>query len=120
MAERLPSKQNVAGSSPVSRSTECTGPAHVDRPRYSLFANLGMVPEGVALTGAEISGHITEEEALARFPSLKGIPLVRSGDAHRLEEMIHATRLRVSDLTLLELRRALLKEGGRRVFLRGP
>ncbi len=95
-------------------------PAHVDRPRYSLFANLGMIPEGLALKGAEISGHITQEEALARFPSLKGICLVRSGDAHRLEEMINATRLRVSDLTLQELRRALLKEGGREVFLRGP
>lgn len=95
-------------------------PAHVDRPRYSLFANLGMIPEGVALTGAEISGHITEGEALARFPSLKGISLVRSGDAHRLEEMIHATRLRVPDLTLQELRRALLREGGREVFLHGP
>jgi len=95
-------------------------PAHVDRPRYSLFANLGMIPEGLALKGAEISGHITQEEVLARFPSLKGICLVRSGDAHRLEEMINATRLRVSDLTLQELRRALLKEGGREVFLRGP
>lgn len=95
-------------------------PAHVDRPRFSLFANLGMIPEGLALTGAEISRHITEEEALGRFPSLKGISLVRSGDAHRLAEMINATRLRVPDLTLQELRRALLKEGGREVFLHGP
>ena len=95
-------------------------PAHVDRPRYSLFANLGMIPEGVALTGAEISARITEEEAISRFPSLKGRSLVQSGDAHRLEEMINTTRLRAPEPTLQELRRALLKEGGREVFLRGP
>ena len=95
-------------------------PAHVDRPRYSLFANLGLVPEGVTLTGAEISRHITGQEALSRFPSLKGIALVQSGDAHRLAEMTHATQLRAAEPSLHELRRALLKEGGRRVVLQGP
>jgi PHP family Zn ribbon phosphoesterase len=95
-------------------------PAHVDRPRYSLFANLGMIPEGVALMGAEISSRTTEEEVLSRFPSLKGVSLVQSGDAHRLEEMSHATRLRVPEPTFRELRRALLREGGREVILHGP
>ncbi len=95
-------------------------PAHVDRPRYSLFANLGFIPEGVRLAGAEISRHITGEEAVSRFPSLKGVTLVQSGDAHRLAEMTRATRLRVAEPTLHELRRALLKEGGRDVVLQGP
>ena len=93
-------------------------PAHVDRPRCSLFANLGMVPEGVVLQGAEISGHITEQEALSRFPSLKGIPLVQSGDAHRLEEMINRTWLRAPEPSLRELVRALRSEDGRDVVLR--
>jgi len=95
-------------------------PAHVDRPRYSLFANLGMIPEGLELRAAEISGRITEEEALSMFPSLKGVPLLQSGDAHRLEEISNATRLRVYEPTLHELERALRKEGGRGVVLRGP
>lgn len=94
-------------------------PAHVDRPRYSLFANLGMIPEGVTLIGAEISRHITGEEALSRFPSLRGVTLVQSGDAHRLAEMTNTTRLRVPEPTLQELRRALLREGGREVLLQG-
>ena len=95
-------------------------PAHVDRPRYSLFATLGMVPEGVDLLGAEISIHITEEEARARFPGLRNLGLVQSGDAHRLEEMINTTRLRVPELTLQELRRALRREDGREVLLVSP
>lgn len=96
-------------------------PAHVDRPRFSLFANLGMIPEGVDLPGAEISVHITAEEALSRFPSLEGVGLIQSGDAHRLAEMTDRTRLRVSELTLRGLRKALRKEDGCEVILReGP
>jgi hypothetical protein len=91
-------------------------PAHVDRPRCSLFANLGMIPEGTRLLGAEISSRITPEDALSRFPSLRGIPLVQSGDAHRLGEMICTTRLRILEPTLKELRRALLGECGREVL----
>ncbi len=92
-------------------------PAHVDRPRYSLFANLGMIPEGVDLAGAEISSHITAEEARSRFPSLQGIALVQSGDAHRIEEMINTTRLKVAGLRVRELRKALLRQEGREVIL---
>ncbi len=96
-------------------------PAHVDRPRFSLFANLGMIPEGVVLRGAEISAHITVEEARSRFPSLKGVELVQSGDAHRLVEMTARTRLRVRELNLRGLDKALRKEDGCEVILReGP
>lgn len=92
-------------------------PAHVDRPRYSLFSNLGMIPEGVDLTGAEISGHITEKEALSRFPSLEGVALVQSGDAHRLVEMTNRTRFRLSEPSLRGLVKALRKEDGCEVIL---
>jgi len=92
-------------------------PAHVDRPKYSLFANLGMIPEGVELVGVEISRHVTAEEAHSRFPSLRGVGLLQSGDAHRLDDMINTTRLKVADLTLPELRKALLRQEGREVIL---
>jgi len=92
-------------------------PAHVDRPRYSLFANLGMVPAGVSLAAAEISRHLTAAEARARFPGLAGLALIQSGDAHRLAEMTNATRLRVAAPTLAELRLALRGEAGRAVLL---
>jgi len=94
-------------------------PAHVDRPGYSLFSNLGMIPEGVDLPGAEISGHITEAQALSRFPSLEGITLVQSGDAHRLAEISDRTRFRLRETSLQGLRKALRKEDGCGVILMG-
>lgn len=90
-------------------------PAHVDRPRYSLMANLGMVPEGVRLAGAEISRHITAAEARARFPQLQGLGLIQSGDAHRLCEMIRKTAFLLREPSLEEIRLALRGEEGRAV-----
>lgn len=93
-------------------------PAHVDRPRYSLFGNLGMVPEGVCLAGAEISRHLSATDARTRFPQLRDLGLIQSGDAHRLTEMIHNTRLFLGDPSLEEIRLALKGQAGRAVRVR--
>jgi len=90
-------------------------PAHVDRPRYSLFANLGVLPEAVRLPGVEISRNIAPQEALRRFPSLRGLGMVQSGDAHRLKEMTNSTLLKLKEPTAQELRKALLGQEGRSV-----
>lgn len=95
-------------------------PAHVDRPRYSLFANLGVLPEGVKLAGVEISRNVTAEETLRRFPSLQGLGMVQSGDAHRLEEMTNSTLLKVVAPTPQEVRKALLGQDGRSVKILEP
>jgi len=90
-------------------------PAHVDRPRYSLFANLGVLPETVRLPGVEISRNIAPQEALRRFPSLRGLGMVQSGDAHRLKEMTNSTLLKLKEPTAQEVRKALLGQEGRSV-----
>jgi len=90
-------------------------PAHVDRPRYSLFANLGMVPDGLSLAGAEISRHLTAAEARARFPQLQGLGLIQSGDAHRLSEILRNTHLLLREPSLEEVRLALQGQQGRAV-----
>jgi len=94
-------------------------PAHVDRTRCSLFANLGMIPLGVKLAGVEISRNISPGEALQRFPGLKGLGLVQSGDAHRLEEMTNCTLFRLEHPTVEELGWALRGENGRSVEVQG-
>jgi len=94
-------------------------PAHVDRTRCSLFANLGMIPFGVELDGVEISRRISPAEALQRFPSIAGLGMIQSGDAHRLEEMTNCTHFSVNALTVAELRKALRKEDGRAVEVNG-
>ncbi|MBC7324548.1 MAG: phosphoesterase, partial [Moorella sp. (in: Bacteria)] len=58
-------------------------PAHVDRPAYSLLANLGLIPPGLPVAALEL-GLFTPEVARRQFPCLVGWPLVASSDAHYL------------------------------------
>ena len=92
-------------------------PAHVDRPRFSLFGSLGMIPEGIDFIGMEISPRLTKAEAFRLFPSLKGMGVIQSGDAHRLSDMINSTRLFIQDLSIKELCLAFQGRMGRKVFI---
>jgi len=47
-------------------------PAHVDRPAFSLIANLGFVPPDLKPAALEISTRLDEERARKRFPALEG------------------------------------------------
>ncbi|MFZ1401716.1 MAG: PHP domain-containing protein [Anaerolineae bacterium] len=82
-------------------------PCHVDRPSFSLLANLGFVPPDLAAPALEISARLTPAQARAQFPMLGAWPLVQNGDAHRLNEMIGRTRVRLTALTIPELAAAL-------------
>jgi len=75
----------------------------VDRPSFSLLGNLGFVPAGLASPALEISRFTRDTDALREWPGLAGWPVFRSGDAHRLDEISGALRLRVSDRTVAEL-----------------
>jgi PHP family Zn ribbon phosphoesterase len=89
--------------------------AHVDRPSFSLMANLGFVPPGLGIAGVELSRRADAVEAERRFPQLAGYGKVVSGDAHRLEEMTARTLFKVRAPTVAEIALALAGEDGRRV-----
>ncbi len=80
-------------------------PAHVDRPAFSLIANLGFVPPDLKPTALEISTQVDKETAMERFPQLKGYTLVTSSDAHRLDdfETTRSTYFYVAAPTLAEI-----------------
>ena len=63
-------------------------PAPVNRQAFGLLANLGMVPAELCIEGLEISRHLQPADAVRLFPQVKGYPLIRSGDVHRLEEFL--------------------------------
>ena len=92
-------------------------PAHVDRPSFSLIANLGFVPPGLNFEALELSRLTEPSEATRRFPQLIGYPLIVSGDAHQLSEMQSRTMIKVQDLTIAELTLALRGQEGRRVIV---
>lgn len=90
-------------------------PAHVDRSSFSLLANLGFVPESVPFSAMEITRHTPWDTLRQRHPSLSGYSFIRSGDAHRLNEMSDSTIFSLHEPTLAEISMALRRQNGRRV-----
>jgi len=88
-------------------------PAHVDRPAFSLIANLGFVPPDLNLPAVEMFRSSQESEMRQRFPQIKGLTLVCNGDAHRLNEMTARTMFKIAAPTVVELILALQGERGR-------
>lgn len=91
-------------------------PAHVDRPSFSLIANLGFVPPGLDFAALELSRLTGPETAMQRFPELRKYTLIVSGDAHRLSEMQRQTMVKVQDVNVTELRMAFGGRKGRRLI----
>ena len=90
--------------------------AHVDRPSYSVFSQLGFFPEQCAFDAIEISAANATPPWAARIGELR-LPVVRGSDAHFLSELgACRTRLRMLAPTFEELARALAGDGGRGVL----
>ena len=94
-------------------------PAHVDRPAYSIIANLGFVPPDLGIVGVEISHLVSLKEARTRFPQLEQYSLVAGSDAHRLKDMASRTTFKMAEANVAELALALAGEGGRTVWVDG-
>lgn len=88
-------------------------PAHIDRKAFGIIANLGLLPIDTPIEALEISRHITPTEARAKYPQIGALPLIKSGDVHRLEEFLGANELQVESPRIDELRKALLHIEGR-------
>ena len=90
-------------------------PAHVDRPAFSLLANLGLIPPGLAADALEVTARFQPEAGLKKWPCLKGRTLIVNGDAHRLSELQGRTLFKIAAPTLDELGKALRGVDGRSV-----
>ncbi len=91
--------------------------SHVDRGSFSLFSQLGFVPEGLQIDALEVSPRHSVEEARDCFPQTRDYPLVRFADAHQLEEIgIAFTTFTGDSSSVIELQKALLGEDGREVI----
>lgn len=93
--------------------------AHVDRPAFSLLANLGFVPENVPFSAMEITRYTPWQVLQEQHPSLSRFSFIRSGDAHQLSEMCDNTIFTLHEPTLAEIAMALRRQDGRRVKIVG-
>lgn len=91
-------------------------PAHVDRAMNGLYTQLGIWPEGLDVDAVEISRYISRKEALKDHPELKTRTLLRSSDAHYLEDIGRCfSNLVMEGRDFRELKLALRGEEGRGV-----
>jgi len=89
--------------------------AHIDRPSYSLLANLGFIPLDLGLDAIEVTWRTSPEEMRTRYPYLAQWPMIISGDAHRLSEIRASTQLLCVGPFWEELQKALQGRGGRTI-----
>ena len=83
--------------------------SHVDRPSFSVISQLGFIPADLDLDGVEVCS-----EEVPDLP--KRLPVLRSSDAHRLEEIgTRRTRFLMEQPTHAEIRMALASVGGRNI-----
>ncbi len=94
-------------------------PSHVDRPAYSLLANLGFLPPGLTVHALEIARPELKERLLAAHPNLKNSAFITSSDAHFLSQMDSAymTVFYLAEPSFQEIRLALGGEEGRKVSI---
>jgi len=94
-------------------------PAHIDRKTYSLWGQLGFIPEDLKISAVEISRNISEAEARKRFCISDRYCLITSSDAHRLQEMVfQKSFFYLESPNFLEVRKAFEANEGRRTIIK--
>jgi PHP family Zn ribbon phosphoesterase len=93
-------------------------PAHLDRSSFSYEAVLGRLPESFPCSAVEISPRAPHSDLAGWKKRCAGRTLVRSSDAHRLEDISrsHCTPMLLEKPSFEELKLALAGEQGRKVL----
>jgi len=87
--------------------------AHVDRPSFSIFSQLGFIPEGLEVDALEVSN----KNKIDSFKHLS-LPLVSFSDAHMLQNIgRNYTNFSMKEVNLVEMKKSFLGEDGRKVFI---
>ena len=95
-------------------------PAHVDRPSYSLFSNLGMIPATLGVKALEVTSYFDPRTGFREWPQLQEWCLIVNGDAHRLSEIQDRTLLRMAHPEIKEMILAFQGQEGRQVVVEWP
>jgi PHP family Zn ribbon phosphoesterase len=91
-------------------------PAHIDRPRNSLFSQLGFLPPDLNIDALQISKLADEKAVRERYKISPEITLVRFSDAHYPNDLGSVfTEFNMEEPSFQELRKALRRESGRSV-----
>lgn len=85
--------------------------AHIDRPSYSILAQLGFIPPDLGLDGVEITARTMAHECEHYFLDKTSLPCLVSSDAHSLAEMAQGSTLFHMTSRTFEAMSSALKQG---------
>lgn len=91
-------------------------PAHVDRPRNSLYSQLGFFPPELKVDALQISKLAEEESIRDKYKISQDISIVRFSDAHFPADFGKIyTNFEMESATFSEIKKALHREDGRMI-----
>jgi len=100
--------------SKVNKIGGITIPAHIDRIAFSLWTNLGFIPDNLGFLGIELTPHLPRKIEQISFIKEKGLGVVVSSDAHWLSQIAGPhTWAYLEEFSVSELKLALKGEKGR-------
>jgi len=93
-------------------------PAHIDRPRNSLFSNLGFIPQELNVDALQISKLADEKIVRQRYGINEDISLVKFSDSHYPDDLGKIyTLFEMGEPTFEEIRKALKGIEGRNFLI---
>jgi 3',5'-nucleoside bisphosphate phosphatase len=93
-------------------------PAHIDRPRNSLFSQLGFLPPELKIDALQISKLADELKIREKYQISQEITMVKFSDTHFPDDLGKTyTNFEMEDPSFEEIRKALRREAGRRSII---
>ncbi len=91
-------------------------PAHIFRPSFSVYSQLGFMPFDIKPDAIGMSARVNVDEQMQKHPELKNYTVLRSSDAHFTDQIgSHYSIIEMKEATFEELRMALHQQAGRKV-----
>lgn len=92
-------------------------PAHIDRPRNSIYSQLGFLPDGLEADALEISWAVDSQEFIRKHPEVSNFQIVRSSDAHFPADIGRAnTIFLIRNRSFAEIKMAISGIAGRGMY----
>lgn len=87
--------------------------SHIDRESFSIFGQLGFIPENITLDALEVSPESPLQEAREKFPETLNYVLVSFSDAHYLNDIgMSFSSFTMESVSAKEIKKALKFSGG--------
>lgn len=93
-------------------------PAHIDRPRNSLFSQLGFLPPELKVDALQISKLAEEETIREKYKICSDITIVKFSDTHFPADLGKIyTNFEMENPTFSDIKKALARKDGRNVWI---